>query len=314
MKIKLLESLSISAKDIADFQTAAPPKNDQRYYFECIGAHADVPNRNFYQFNGEALDQMRRDYELGKTLTVNHAKGGGGSFFSPAGGTGVGLGQTSASLIKDNSLYIQAYIKKGLTFPQGELGSSDEFIEAVSDGFLNSVSVSVMINSGICSICGNNYRDYEQCIHMRGQEYIVGEKENKRVETAVVIITDLNTLELSLVQEGADPKALVTRKAFSLHSDGYISQNQYDAIQDKYGDKQSSNKLPNPDLAAKNKGDSTMSPEEIKALQEQIAALQKENATLRVEVSTVQTDISSLRTERTQTPVSYTHLTLPTKA
>ena len=295
MTIKLLENLSILTKDIADFQTKAPPKNDERYYFECIGAHADTPNRNFYQFTGDAVEQMRSDYEAGKTLTVNHAKGQSG-FFSAEGGTGVGLGQTTESVVKEKELYIQAYIKKGLTFPQGALGTSDEFIDAIRDGFLNSVSVSVMVNSGICSICNNNYRDYKQCTHMRGAEYIVGEGENKRIETAVVIIKDLTTLELSLVQEGADPKALVTRKAFSLHSDGYISQNQYNAIQDEYKDKSPSN-MPDLSLASTDKGDSIMTPEEIKALQDEKTALQKENSTLRIEASTLQTDISAARTE-----------------
>lgn len=196
---------------IADFQTGEPAENEARHYFECIAATL-LPNRNFYMFSEKCLDMLADGYKNDNlTLTVMHEKY-----------QTVGLGACSDATVMDGNLYVQAYIKKGLTFPQGALGNSEQFIDAIMDGFLSDVSVSVMMRKAVCSICGADaiYWWRSECEHIRGKEYVTGEGKQKKIATCYTVIEEGYPIELSLVQEGADPNATIIEKVVNLAADG----------------------------------------------------------------------------------------------
>ena len=290
---------------ITDFQTAPPSQNDNRHYFEAIAATLK-PNDNFYQFTEKSLGQMRQGYRSGLTLTVNHDK-----YHS------VGLGETSDAAIENAKLYVQAYIKKGLTFPEGPLGTSEQYIDSILDGFLKNVSVSVVPLKLTCSICGNDYRDYESCRHIRGMEYVIGEGSNRRVKTAIVIIEEAKARELSLVQVGADPQASIVKKAVNLYHDGAIDKDKLEAIaahesentdlsmlNEKFHLINSSADLSDPpdsnqadQTTSPSQGGNTVDPKDIAQLKAENDSFKVENASLKGELGSIKTECTSLRNE-----------------
>ena len=314
----------ILTSNVADFQTAQPEPNEERHYFEVIGATLD-PNRNHFQFTIEALEQLARSYAEGKTLTVNHDKF-----------TGLGIGATTDAVVIDGELYIQTYLKKNYPLLGGSYGvpNTNALIDAVMDGFAKDVSISALQNETRCSICGNDYYDYELCTHYRGRQYIVGEGENKSIARCVIIISDTEAVELSLVQDGADTRAQIVRKVVNLHYDGSIDQETFEEVQKKYSitdedlkkgpsfnfdgkqqpdpndklDQSKETSEPEEPEEPENKG-ANMSTEQITTLNSLNSQLTAENASLKTQVSNLETEKMELITNAAKETVEKATLT-----
>ena len=65
-------------------------------------------------------------------------------------------------------LYGDVYIVRG---KEKDGISTDSIIADIEDGTLFDVSIGFGFETGICSICGNNYYNYDECQHFRGREY-----------------------------------------------------------------------------------------------------------------------------------------------
>lgn len=271
---------SINARVAEDFQLSKPEETETRYYFEAIGATLE-PNDNYFQFTKKSLGQMRDGYKNGLTLTVNHDK-----YY------GLGIGQTAEAEIQNDLLYVQSYILKAMNFRTGPFPTGQDYMNAVQDGFVKNVSVSFIGRTVECSICGNDWRDYRSCQHWPGQDYVVGEGNEKRVVTMIGIVKDAEPLELSLVQVGAEKNASVTRKASNFFSQDqdFAAENQLREAKRKYAS--SSNNDDNQER------DNMDWEARAKELETENATLKSQNATIGAENSTLKAQVDNLTTDK----------------
>ena len=153
----------------ADFAMTEGAESEKRYYREAQPAQAMEENDQYVLFTVPGLESLAMYYEAGQPLMVNHEKWGS-----------IGYGQTVAASVADKVLTVQFYILRDFEPGTGPVHASNELIKAVEDGFLKDVSVGVKIMRSECSICGNDYGNYRECRHWRGQREVVTDQRPAR--------------------------------------------------------------------------------------------------------------------------------------
>ena len=178
-------------------------ESEKRYYREAQPAQAMKENDQYVLFTVPGLESLAMYYEAGQPLMVNHNKW-----------NSVGYGQTAGASVADKVLTVQFYILRDFEPGTGPVHKSNELIKAVEDGFLKDVSVGVKIMRSECSICGNNYGNYRECRHWRGQREVVTDPETgeETIVRCIQIVHEAEATELSLVWNGSDPHAMVSDK------------------------------------------------------------------------------------------------------
>jgi hypothetical protein len=86
--------------------------------------------------------------------------------------------------------------------------TTDDLVKGIDAGTIFDVSVGFNATVWQCSICGNDIRNYRECSHIPGREYIVESK----IEKCKVLVGeggDGELLELSLVYAGACNRATI---------------------------------------------------------------------------------------------------------
>ncbi len=97
--------------------------------------------------------------------------------------------------------------------PNLQLGavSSDQVIRAIDSGVLTDVSVGFYGGEWICSICGHDIWDWEECGHYPGMTFkIVGNGET-REEVCVADVENAHLAEASGVYKGSTPGAMIAK-------------------------------------------------------------------------------------------------------
>ena len=290
-----------------DFQTNPPAEenNEKRHYFESVAATTAI-NRNLYQFEPQALQMIASGFKQRKTLTINHEKG----HFSNV----LGFGATVDAIVVDDKLYVAAYVALGKTYPQGPFGDSEELVDGITDGFIDSVSQSAFPLKAKCSVCNlayptmrSEYSSDNVCRHYRGQQVIVEENGERVVKTVHVIIQQAEAIELSFVQMGADRGTGVTKKAINLSLNDFVDDERFEFL---YGDDEQkqrllegSNPQPNnsggdPPLNNNLEGEPEMSQETIQALQTRAETAETNAAKLQTELNSANGQVAVLTSQK----------------
>lgn len=156
----------------------------------------------------------------------------------------------------------------------------------IDTGILDSVSIGFSAGKRDCSICGFDINDYSNCSHYPGQVYEIKDKLGNTVgeETCYVMLDDIKVSEGSLVYSGAVPEAKVIE---SSSKEEFFEKNHLNFADGNLEVVHTSTFEQNKFEVNTNEG-STMTPEELKALQENyadsreaIVALKEENITFR---------------------------------
>lgn len=287
---------TINAVRPENFQLQAPDPNtrDTRFYMEILGAQTEAPNFQNFQFTPQSMPGVIAKYKEGLSLMINHQKYG----------LNVGFGQTTDAIFDGVNLYIQAYLSKNKTTPNGPFGNTNELIDAVVDGFLKDASLSGFVVQTQCSICEKEGPldpwafyfgmppDYDGCPHIRGKSYKIEDSDEE--QKAIALIIEFLATELSLVWDGADDQARVVNKNLQLSNfvnndfDNLTPEQHTQLVQFSKEYKQFS--IPNPN----NGGNNPMS-----VTQEQFNTLTAEKASLEAQVAAKDTQIASLETTKT---------------
>ena len=292
---KLTHELNLSAvptlQELADFQMQGQESEDQsnRYYVEAQPAQAVEPNDQSVLFTVAGLEALAAHYRMGKPTMINHERW-----------NSVGYGQTVAASVADKALKVQFYILRDYEPGTGPIHKSNEAIKAIEDGFLKDVSVSVKILRSECSLCGNDYQNYEMCRHWRGQLVRVTDPETgeQTLERCIQIVHDAEALELSLVWNGSDPHAMITDKYLEMSiSDPYdmakmekvISMDQSNI---QSNSPQNTRQTVLSSSAGQQTGGNTM---DLETLQAQLKTAQAEKETLEIQKEALQNQCNALQ-------------------
>ncbi len=112
----------------------------------------------------------------------------------------------NGELIK--SVYGQYYIPLGINTEVGLV--TDEIVAGIETGLYLDTSVGFNAEQWICSICGNDIRDYWSCTHYPGRKYVIARDGEDVIELCYVIVGENGKGELvedSLVYAGASSRA-----------------------------------------------------------------------------------------------------------
>lgn len=168
-------------------------------------------------------------------------------------------------------------------------------IEGIADGRLLTVSIGATTDAAICSICGTDIINEGFCGHMKGETY-----EGRVAEWTV---GNLWFDELSWVNVPADPDAMVqvdedsVLQAESFAFDGKDVVNLGKEKTNWVADFQTAT---SEGLApTKEKGDSIVTEEEIKAIKTELEEANAERETLKAQVETLEAEKATLTTEKT---------------
>jgi len=177
-----------------------------------------IPNR-YVQLTKELLDVYAEDAKKGVALMLDHS-------WSPDGLFGMG-GRPKAAIpygrtfdshfdkpTEENetvSLMADHYMVRGIELDGIK---TDDLIASIEAGTLFDTSIGFSYDNAICSICGNNYRNYEQCKHVAGKTYEIEENGVTKNKLCFIQAKPPGFLmENSLVFDGAYPGAGIMSKA-----------------------------------------------------------------------------------------------------
>ena len=278
-----------------DFQTN-PPETDTatRHYFESIPITLGA-NRNSFDVTEKAMKMVAKGYKEGRPLTINHDKGNWTNT--------LGYGATVDAVVKDGKLYVASYVALNKTYPQGPFGTSEELRDGIIDGFVNSVSQSIMPLKAKCSVDGlpypMSYAEYDMegyCRHFRGQTVVVVEDDVKRIETVIIIIEEAEATELSLVMIPADEGSGIVRPKINFSIDDFIDEQRMEFLSEGADDKISAPKPINPGV-----GDPPPNPEEgvtpVSITQEQLTAMETRAVTAETEKTTLTVGLNASKAD-----------------
>ena len=128
---------------------------------------------------------------------------------------------------------IGTYTIPGIQFGGGlTYASTDDFIMAARAKIARDISVGFYGGRWTCDICGGNYRKYQECPHLAGLEYALGE-QGERIVVATVGIDGAHLAEHSVVYDGATPGAML-RKAEELARHGELEPEKAAAFELRY--------------------------------------------------------------------------------
>lgn len=188
-KINALAKRPLSAEDVFIFPDKA------------IGDGL-IPTR-MTRVHKSLLEVFKTDARRGVSMMIDHPWAGFFSKPKPAYSYGrtfdATLKKTMDSAYTDETwgLFIDHYMVRGR---EKDGIATDQLIADIEDGTIFDTSVGFGNDNYECSICGNDYSDYEKCSHWRGQEYD-GEI------CSVILKPPGYLMENSLVFDGAYPGA-----------------------------------------------------------------------------------------------------------
>lgn len=177
-----------------------------------------IPDRNV-KLTKDLLDVFSADAKKGVSLMLDHS-------WSPDGFFGLGgrpkmampYGRTFDSKYEAGteegetiSLMADHYMLRGVELDGIK---TDDLATSIEAGTLFDTSIGFSYSKGTCSICGNDYRNYEKCKHIAGRTYEVeGEDGVTRNQFCYINAKPPGFLmENSLVFDGAYPSAGVLSK------------------------------------------------------------------------------------------------------
>lgn len=125
------------------------------------------------------------------------------------------------------------YTVPGIAFGGGlTYASTDDFIRAARAKIARDVSIGFYGGRWTCDICGGNYRKYQECQHLGGFEYALGD-QGERIVVCTVGIDGAHLSEVSAVYDGATPDAMI-RKAEELARHGELEPEKAAAFELRY--------------------------------------------------------------------------------
>ena len=264
-----------------DFQEQAKEMGDtpdvNRFYLQYL-AMTNKINQNHVQMTDEALEMLAEGYRTGLPLTINHMKG--------LGDDAVGIGQTISADVQQGALYVNMYIARNKTYNMSMIGSSNELIDAILDGYIKRGSTSINIREAECSVCGSEIEHYWGCEeHPKGRKMVVTNDSGvDEIVEPYIIVKAAEAVEFSITMLGADDEAQVTEKNLNLYLDDLISTADFNRILTPQSQSQPQRQLqpgsgptqadaaPQPQPQPTNGGKTTVTPEEKQALEAQLAS------------------------------------------
>jgi len=224
-KINKLAKRTLSADEVFVFPTK-------------LAGDMIIPNR-YVQLTKELLDIYAEDAKNGVSLLLDHSwrpdgffgLGGRPKAAIPYGRTFDSRYETGTEEGETVSLMGDHYMLRGVELDGIK---TDDLAISIEAGTLFDTSIGFGYDRAVCSICGNNYRDYEKCKHISGKTYEVeGTDGVTRNQLCYIKAKPPGFLmENSLVFDGAYPGAGVMSKA------GDILENQngaYEVVEDIKG-------------------------------------------------------------------------------
>jgi len=171
-----------------------------------------IPDR-YMQIHKSLLNVFKENAIAGVSMLLDHSWERGSS--KPA----IPYGRTFDARIKKSdvegeewALFADHYITRGKVI---DGISTDSIIASIEDGTFFDSSIGWGSSNYICSICGNDYRDYNKCNHWMGREY--------DGEVCYVIAKPPGGLyENSLVWDGAYPGAGVLSSVGDVKNSGVV--------------------------------------------------------------------------------------------
>lgn len=200
-------------------------EEDQVYVFTSLSADTKPVKRMGWfgefeiKFTSKMLNDLKKSYKTGVGLLASHDKNRlpfGRSFDA----------QVKVDYIDGEpveTLYIDHYIVTHVKDDEGnkvplrtEIGglTTQDIVNHIEAGHVFDTSIGFSINKPICSICGNDLRDFDKCRHLPGLHYEVdvdGKTEKRRCD---VIVDGGEGIENSLVYAGAVDRAIIQRGSF----------------------------------------------------------------------------------------------------
>lgn len=181
-----------------------------------------------------SLENYAADFSDGRALMNSHRTGGwDGSAELPIGRffasdlTGDFLPEDAGFDAKGGAMLgAYAYIQRGLQITDV---ANDQIIEGIEGGTIRDISIGfLLVPDGMykCSICGNDFRDYELCPHFPGVRY-----EDKR---AFLWVENAHVSEASLVFDGATPGAMID-KAIRMSETGQLAMKDARMLEEQWG-------------------------------------------------------------------------------
>lgn len=151
-----------------------------------------LPTSYYSRIDESLLRQFERDTLLGIPLLKGHDD------------STLPLGRSFDGYIKYDdidgaivpTLYGWFYIPRGYS---SDGNNTDDIIKGIQLGLIRDTSVGFVASDMICSICGNDIRDFMNCPHWPGEKY--------DDETCYVIMKNGYLIEDSIVYSGAAPRA-----------------------------------------------------------------------------------------------------------
>lgn len=177
-----------------------------------------IPGR-YVQLTKELLDVFSSDAKTGVSLLLDHS-------WAPDGFAGLGgrpkmamsYGRTFDSKYETSTeegetiaLVADHYMKRGIELDGIK---TDDLIASIEAGTLFDSSIGFSYSKATCSVCGKNYRNYDECKHFAGKTYEVEDDDGVTRQKLCYIKAKPPgfLMENSLVFDGAYPTAGVLSK------------------------------------------------------------------------------------------------------
>lgn len=177
-----------------------------------------IPDR-YVQLTKELLDVFAADAKAGVSLLLDHS-------WAPDGFWGIGgrpkmamsYGRTFDSKYETSTeegetiaLVADHYMKRGIELDGIK---TDDLIASIEAGTLFDSSIGFSYSKAICSVCGKNYRNYDECKHFAGKTYEIEDDDGVTRQKLCYIKAKPPgfLMENSLVFDGAYPTAGVLSK------------------------------------------------------------------------------------------------------
>jgi len=164
-----------------------------------------IPNR-YMQLTKPLLNVFREDANKGVSFLLGHSW----TLFSPKPALAYGkvfegwVGKQGLVEGESVSFNGSAYIVRG----QEKDGiKTDSIISDIETGIIFDTSIGWGANTFICSICGNDIRDYGKCHHYPGKEYVIDEDTGETKLCYIMAKPPGYLMEDSAVFDGAYPSA-----------------------------------------------------------------------------------------------------------
>lgn len=213
-------------------QAQMPLTPEQLYVFRLV-LSTQALDSYLSRMSRSTLTNFAADFSAGRSLMNSHRTGG-------FDGTELPIGRTFATDITGEflpedagfdmqggaSLGVYAYIQRGLQITDV---ANDQIIAGIEGGTIRDVSVGFLLGpDGLykCSVCGNDFFNYDLCAHFPGVRYEEGR--------AFVWVENARGSEASLVFDGATPGAMID-KAIRMSETGQLAAKDARRLEEQWG-------------------------------------------------------------------------------